>query len=867
MYNSLYFANYYNRVFNQEQDILDRTRVRILAVCLLTFIGLCGTLQILFLFQEYNFQFVRMGIFLALFLISLILLITRQPWSVAGHAFIICITLMIWSGILLFRQSVNVATAELVILVVSSGYYILGSKWGTFYSLINMAPILGYVILDNYFKFSMPTQSLHINQHGYLLGIVSNFLLLLYIHYAFFRAFQKEQIKEHELRNHLQKVNRLYSFKSSINQTIVHVNREQVLLNEACEIAVRIGQFKVAWIGMFQTDQKINLVANAGMLSEDIVRFTNARYDDNGPQSHVLNTGTRFVGNDSSLTLESNTWKQYASARGYGSFIVLPIRKSGVIIGTLNLYAAERNIFDNSEIGLLEEAVSDISFALDVFEKESLRSLAENKQRHTEQRLKQAQETAHIGIWELDFSTGTAIWSEETLRIFGLPSEDTIQSQTSWKSYVHPEDLDYVLRITEQAHATFSKSAFHYRIIRKDGAIRYIYSQAQFELDKDGKPIWLYGVVHDLTEMKEAQELFAQSEANLRLILDLMPQSIFVKDINGKFLFVNKSFAALYSSTPDKLIRKSNSGEIALAEQSLEFLKQDQEVILTGNKKIFSEQEFTIPNGETKVFYMIKVPFTPIMSEKAVLGIANDITEQKKHEAEREKMMTDILRQNENLQQFSYIISHDLRRPVAGIIGLVGLLDDGSLNDEEMATVPSQLMASVTRIDEVIKDLNKVIEVKGAISETKETVDFALLVENIHASLSDLVQKRNVKIVSDFSEVREFVTLKSYLHSIFYNLITNGIKYHQPDLQPLIEIKSKKHDRKLIITFKDNGMGIDLSKNADQIFGLYKRFHHHVEGKGVGLFMVKKQVETLGGEITVKSEVDVGTEFTVALDL
>ncbi|OCX51947.1 hypothetical protein BEL04_18275 [Mucilaginibacter sp. PPCGB 2223] len=200
-----YFASRYDRVFNRDQEILDRTRVRILAVCLLTFIGLTSALLTLYLFQEHNFLLIRISFFLVLFLVVMMLLMFRNSWSLAGHCFIMCITLMIWSGILLFRQSVNVATAEMVLLVVSGGYYILGSKWGTIYSLINMAPILGYVILNDYTDLSLPTQYLHINQHGYMLGLVSNFLLLLYIHYAFFRAFQKSQLQEHQLREHLQK--------------------------------------------------------------------------------------------------------------------------------------------------------------------------------------------------------------------------------------------------------------------------------------------------------------------------------------------------------------------------------------------------------------------------------------------------------------------------------------------------------------------------------------------------------------------------------------------------------------------------------------------------------------------------------------
>lgn len=861
-----YFFSHYDSVFNQEEDILNRTRVKILAICLLTFIGLCSVLQVLFLFQEHNFQFTRMGFFLVLFLAVLVLLLFRQPWSIAGHLFIICITLMIWSGVLLFHQSVNAATAELVILAVSSSYYILGSKWGTFYSLINMAPVLGYVILNDYFKTSLSTQRLNINHHGYMLGLVSNFLLLLYIHYAFFRAFQKSQLQEKELRNHLQKVNRLYSFISSINRTIVHISDEPALFKDICDVAVTVGQFRVAWIGLFQSGQKINLVANAGMLAEDVSLFTNVRYDDNGPQTYVLNTGSPFIGNDSSHDL-TDGWKQYASARGYSSFIVLPIRKSGLIVGTFNLYASQRDTFDAAEVRLLEEAASDISFALDVFENERLRLQAENERRYSELRLKQAQEIAHIGNWEVDFATGIAVWSEEALRIYGLSSEDAKQSFASWMSSIHPDDLDYVRRVTDQAWSAQTNYSFHHRIIRPDGTIGHIYSQAHFEFDKKGKPTGLYGVAHDVTEMKKAEELLAQSEANLHLILDLIPQSIFLKDYDGKFLFVNKTLAALYDLTPEELMRRSQSGEITVLEEGLKFLEQNREVIRSGKKRIFPEQKFTSPGGETKIFCTTKVPFTPVMGEKAVLGIGNDITEQKKYEAEREKMIADILQRNENLQQFSYIISHNLRRPVTSIIGLAGLLNDGFLNEEEMAMFPRQLIKSARQIDEVIKDLNLALQLKGGISEMKETVDLSKLIENIQISLSDLVQKENVKIVTDFSEVNEFVTLRSYLHSIFYNLITNSIKYHQPGLSPLVEIKSEKRDGKLVITFRDNGMGIDLPKKADQVFGLYKRFHFHVEGKGVGLFMVKTQVETLGGKISVASEINAGTEFSIEFEL
>ena len=122
-----------------------------------------------------------------------------------------------------------------------------------------------------------------------------------------------------------------------------------------------------------------------------------------------------------------------------------------------------------------------------------------------------------------------------------------------------------------------------------------------------------------------------------------------------------------------------------------------------------------------------------------------------------------------------------------------------------------------------------------------------------------------MEINTDFSAVNEYYTIKSYLHSIFYNLIVNSIKYRSPVRRPIIGISSSKREGKIFLIFKDNGSGFNLEKTAGQIFGLYKRFHSHIEGKGMGLFMVKTQVEVLGGKIKVKSRPDFGTEFEIEL--
>lgn len=143
---------------------------------------------------------------------------------------------------------------------------------------------------------------------------------------------------------------------------------------------------------------------------------------------------------------------------------------------------------------------------------------------------------------------------------------------------------------------------------------------------------------------------------------------------------------------------------------------------------------------------------------------------------------------------------------------------------------------------------------------------------NAHDSSKDfsgyfvLIDRDDIKIIFYFSEMDEFLTIKSYLYSIFYNLISNSIRYRQPGLPAIIEIKSRLNNT-LELIFTDNGMGIDLQKRGEQVFGLYKRFYTNIEGKGMGLFMVKTQVESLDGKINIRSQVNKGTEFKIEFQI
>lgn len=248
-----------------------------------------------------------------------------------------------------------------------------------------------------------------------------------------------------------------------------------------------------------------------------------------------------------------------------------------------------------------------------------------------------------------------------------------------------------------------------------------------------------------------------------------------------------------------------------------------------------------------------------------MVGISWDITKRKAADQEREVIIKEMSKRNADLEQFSYIMSHNLRSPVANIIGSATLLNDQHMSAEDRSFLNNAIHQSAESLDNIIIDLNHVLEIKDR-NYTKEVVCFTDLVSAIKLSIIELLNLNEFTVKCNFSATDEMYTVKPYLHSIFYNLISNSLKYRRKDIPSTILIKSEQVNGKTVLLFSDNGIGFDAAKNKDDIFGLYKRFHKDLPGKGMGLFMVKSQVELLGGTVTVESRESNGTEFRIVFN-
>ncbi len=234
---------------------------------------------------------------------------------------------------------------------------------------------------------------------------------------------------------------------------------------------------------------------------------------------------------------------------------------------------------------------------------------------------------------------------------------------------------------------------------------------------------------------------------------------------------------------------------------------------------------------------------------------------------ESDKVMIDLLKRNKELEEFAYMVSHNLGGSVANIKGLFDIWDPEKRTSHEQKYIYAGLKFSIQKLDEVIKDINGILQMKEQVNENKQMVKFGALVKDFKISHYTIIRKAKARIKTNFKEGEGFLTNKGYLNSIFYNLISNSIKYRKEDESPQLTITSKISGDHIELRFKDNGIGIDLETHGPKLFGLYKRFNDKQEGKGMGLFLVKSQVEAMSGTIDVLSDINKGCEFILRLPI
>lgn len=247
---------------------------------------------------------------------------------------------------------------------------------------------------------------------------------------------------------------------------------------------------------------------------------------------------------------------------------------------------------------------------------------------------------------------------------------------------------------------------------------------------------------------------------------------------------------------------------------------------------------------------------------KRIIGTHTDITKQKQHEETINASLSIVTEHNNKLKNFAHIVTHNLKQHTANFESLLEFYDETDTPDgkEEIIELLKVLSHSLTK---TIVNLQDIVRVQNTKTNQIKKIFIAKEINHILEVLDLVISENNAIIHNNINEKIFLYYNYSYFESIILNLLSNAIKYKHPDRDPVISIDCVYDQQEFKLLVSDNGLGIDLDKFGDDIFGLYKTFHHNSNAEGIGLYLIKNQIESFGGQISIESTVNIGTTFTI----
>ncbi|GAB2775084.1 sensor histidine kinase [Salinimicrobium soli] len=332
---------------------------------------------------------------------------------------------------------------------------------------------------------------------------------------------------------------------------------------------------------------------------------------------------------------------------------------------------------------------------------------------------------------------------------------------------------------------------------------------------------------------------------------------------SGRFIETNQRFREL-SGYSEEEITNMNYREISHPDDIEENHRLMQQ-LLKGEIREYSIEKRGIRKDGSIVWVKLTVSplWNPGDEPSDHISIVEDITKNKEAELQLNKSYKMLVDQNQRLVNFSYIISHDLRSHSSNIQSILDLYQTSELPEEREQYI--QLLLKVTsNLNQTLHHLNEVVSIQNKTDLKRESLKISEFVEKTIENLEMRIQEKKAKISVDVPEEARIYFNSAYLESVLLNFLSNSLRFSDKNRNPQIEVKAEKlNNDKWSLKISDNGIGIDLQKNKGKLFGLYKTFTDLQDSRGIGLFITKHQVEAMGGEIEVESELGSGTTFKI----
>ncbi|UOQ79755.1 ATP-binding protein [Hymenobacter sp. 5414T-23] len=368
-----------------------------------------------------------------------------------------------------------------------------------------------------------------------------------------------------------------------------------------------------------------------------------------------------------------------------------------------------------------------------------------------------------------------------------------------------------------------------------------------------------------------ARQAVEQAAAEARRMLEGIPQIAWTANAEGKNTYLNRRWFDYVGQDETR----------ALPESLLQSIHpEDVEAATAGWQKSLAtadalEVECRLRNQHGEYRWMLGRALPSRNSQGEIIqwiGTYTDIHEQKlalEHvdQAQRElqEYNAQLTRVNVDLDNFIYTASHDLKAPINNIEGLLyallSELPSGSTNMQQVQPILDMMQDSVDRFKRTIEHLTEVTKLQKENDQPATLVALGQVIKDVCLDLAPLFQEAEAVLEIDVEECSTISFAEKNLRSVVYNLLSNALKYHAPNRKGRVSIRCHEAGDYVLLQVQDNGLGLDVTK-SHRLFNMFQRFHDHVEGSGIGLYMVKKILENAGGRIEVESELGVGSTFS-----
>ena len=476
------------------------------------------------------------------------------------------------------------------------------------------------------------------------------------------------------------------------------------------------------------------------------------------------------------------------------------------------------------------------------------------------QRLNFALTATSDAIWEWDYITNKTFYSSRWFEMLGYEDQEFEMDFENWGKLCHPDDYQKTVNsiFLELSKPDCKGTHAEFRMKHKDGSWIWILARGNVvKRNDDGSPILISGTNTDISERKKVESALRESEEKYRTIFENVQDVFYRIDLQGTIQEISPSIRYFTGFNRENLIGQSV--------YNIYDKPADRELFLNEIKKsgVVKDYELSIRNENGELMYVstnASIVFDTIGNPTHINGSLRDITHRRLNELEIESQNKKLQIQNKELEQFSYIASHDLQEPLRTLISFAELLKEeysGKL-DENADIYLNYILQSSGRMQNLVKGLLDYTRI-GKERELSE-VDCKLLIYQILTDIQLSISESNALIT-----VRELPIIKAYsteFRLLFQNLISNALKFREKDGNPEIEISVSEKEKDWLFAIKDNGIGIDKN-DKDKIFIIFKRLHNRgeYEGTGIGLSHSKKIVELHGGQIWVESAKGNGSTF------